>query len=52
MLWWFLGLIVAMSGILVYMELGLTLPLYNFDDEPTSVPRNGGELNYVGHILR
>lgn len=51
MLWWVMGLIVAMSGILVYMELGLTLTLYTFDDEPTSVPRNGGELHYVSNIL-
>ncbi len=50
MLWWGLGAIVAISGILVYMELGLTLPLYNFEGEGVvSVPRNGGELNYVGH---
>ena len=31
----------------VYMELGLTLPLYRFDGKTVSVPRSGGELNYV-----
>jgi hypothetical protein len=47
MLWWCLGVVVAISGILVYMELGLTLPLYTFADGDMSVPRSGGELNYV-----
>lgn len=47
MLWWCLGAIVGMAGILVYMELGLTLPLYRFDGVEISVPRSGGELNYV-----
>lgn len=37
----------GMAGILVYMELGLTLPLYRFDGVEISVPRSGGELNYV-----
>lgn len=48
-----MGAIVAICGILVYMELGLTLPLYAFDHEgDVSVPRNGGELNYVSHALQ
>lgn len=49
MLWWSVGVVVAMAGILVYMELGLTLPLYWFENERrlVSVPRSGGELNYV-----
>ena len=49
MLWWSLGAIVAICGILVYMELGLTLPLYRIGGADTSVPRSGGELNYVRH---
>lgn len=36
-----------MCGIIVYMELGLTLPLYNIDGKIISVPRSGGELVYV-----
>jgi hypothetical protein len=53
MLWWAMGALVAISGILVYMELGLTLPLYTFDGEgDVSVPRNGGELNYVSCTLK
>jgi len=47
MLWWALGLVVAMCGIIVYMELGLTLPLYKIDGKTVSVPRSGGELVYV-----
>lgn len=52
MLWWCLGATVAICGILVYMELGLTLPLYRFGDKEVSVPRSGGELNYVSSALR
>jgi hypothetical protein len=47
MAWWILGAVAAMAGILVYMELGLTLPLYRFGGKDVSVPRSGGELNYV-----
>jgi hypothetical protein len=47
MLWWSLGVVVAMCGILVYMELGLTLPLYKIGGKTVSVPRSGGELVYV-----
>lgn len=47
MAWWALGAVSAIAGILVYMELGLTIPLYKFGDTEISVPRSGGELNYV-----
>jgi hypothetical protein len=47
MFWWCVGAVVGMAGIVVYMELGLTLPLYRFDGVEISVPRSGGELNYV-----
>ena len=51
MLWWGLGAIVGMAGIVVFMELGLTLPLYRFDGVEISVPRSGGELNYVSSSM-
>lgn len=47
MFWWCVGAVVGMCGIVVFMELGLTLPLYRFDGVDISVPRSGGELNYV-----
>ena len=47
MFWWSVGAVVGMCGIVVFMELGLTLPLYRFDGVEISVPRSGGELNYV-----
>jgi hypothetical protein len=47
MFWWSVGAVVGMCGIVVFMELGLTLPLYRFDGVELSVPRSGGELNYV-----
>ena len=50
MFWWIVGAVVGMCGILVFMELGLTLPLYRFDGVEISVPRSGGELNYVSNI--
>jgi amino acid transporter len=50
--WWTLGAVMAIAGILVYMELGLTLPLYQFGDRLVSVPRSGGELNYLKYIIR
>jgi hypothetical protein len=47
MAWWALGAVSAIAGILVYMELGLTIPIYRIGGIEVSVPRSGGELNYV-----
>lgn len=51
MLFWFFGAVAAMAGILVYIEFGLTTPRYRFGNRKISVPRNGGELHYVGAPL-
>lgn len=56
MLFWFFGAVAAMAGILVYIEFGLTTPRYQFGSRQSgsrkiSVPRNGGELHYVGAPL-
>jgi hypothetical protein len=40
---WPLGALVATSGLLVWLELGLSIPKF----EGRSVPRSGGEKNYV-----
>ncbi|KFZ15936.1 hypothetical protein V502_05328 [Pseudogymnoascus sp. VKM F-4520 (FW-2644)] len=52
MAWWALGAVAAIAGILVYMELGLTIPIYRIGGIEVSVPRSGGELNYLKHIFR
>lgn len=52
MAWWALGVVAAMAGIVAYMELGHTIPIYRFGDKEVSVPRNGGELNYLKYIFR
>lgn len=58
LLLWTLGAVVSMSGLLVYLELGLSVPKFQPPDAPNeppregerpfvSVPRNGGAKNYV-----
>ena len=52
MLLWFFGGIVGTCGLLVWLELGLSLPIRVVQVMPgiferTSVPRSGGEKNYV-----
>lgn len=46
---WCLGSLIAFSGLFVYLELGLTIPRYVVRGEWRSVPRSGGEKNYVGY---
>lgn len=52
MAWWFLGAVSAVAGIVMYMELGHTIPIYKFGNRLISVPRNGGELNYLKYIYQ
>lgn len=44
---WFYGAVIALCGIVVYIELGLTIPRYRVRGVMISTPRSGGELNYV-----
>lgn len=44
---WCVGGLLAFGGLLVYLELGLTIPRYLVRGEWRSVPRSGGEKNYV-----
>jgi hypothetical protein len=49
---WSFGAVVATCGLLVWLELGLSIPLRNVQVMPgiferKSVPRSGGEKNYV-----
>lgn len=52
MMLWFLGAVVAISGIVLYIELGLTIPRYQLGEgkEKTPVVQSGGELPYVSAV--
>jgi hypothetical protein len=49
LVFWVIGAIVSMAGVLVYTEFGLTVPRLKIEGQEVkeSVPRNGGEKNYV-----
>ena len=49
LLLWVFGALFALSGVVVYIELGLTIPRWPFgpDGEKISTPRSGDALNYV-----
>ncbi|KAK4208073.1 amino acid/polyamine transporter I [Rhypophila decipiens] len=48
---WAFGGIIATCGLLVWLQLGLSLPLITTDDGVTrAVPRSGGEKNYLEFI--
>ncbi len=48
LLMWLYGAIVALTGVVLYIELGLTIPRWSLKDgKKTSTPRSGGELPYV-----
>ena len=49
---WCAGTLMAFGGLLVYLELGLTIPRYLVRGRWRSVPRSGGEKNYVSRTLR
>lgn len=61
LLLWALGAFVGLCGLLVWLELGLSIPRFrvprvgndlndNEDGAFTNVPRSGGEKNYLEHI--
>lgn len=64
LLLWAFGAVVGMSALLVWLELGLSVPKFEVPDRDTtdshrgnastlqSVPRNGGEKNYLEHIYK
>lgn len=52
LLLWTLGAIVAFSGLLVWLELALTIPRVEVvTGQEVSVSRSGGEKNYVSMII-
>lgn len=64
LLLWAFGALVGMSGLLVWLELGLSIPKFEIPDKDQtnpqrevetslqSVPRNGGEKNYLEYIYK
>ncbi|KAJ4307254.1 hypothetical protein N0V88_000635 [Collariella sp. IMI 366227] len=47
MLLWLYGVVLALSGLVLYIDLGLTVPRYELPDgTKISTPRSGGELPY------
>lgn len=64
LLLWAFGAVVGMAAVLVWLELGLSVPKFEVPDGDTagsqpehhpilqSVPRNGGEKNYLEHIYK
>jgi hypothetical protein len=52
LLLWVFGGVIAICGLLVWLQLGLSLPLLPTGDDGAlrAVPRSGGEKNYVRRI--
>lgn len=50
LLFWFAGVLYALAGMHIYIEYGLNVPRVFFAGKEQSVPRSGGDLNYVGAI--
>lgn len=49
LIFWFVGGMLSTFGLLVWLELGLTVPKTVIRGMRFSVPRNGGEKNYVSY---
>ncbi|KAH6622698.1 amino acid permease-domain-containing protein [Chaetomium tenue] len=50
---WLYGVVMAMSGVLLYIELGLTVPRWQLrDGTKISTPRSGAELVYFNYFLK
>ena len=50
LLLWFAGIIYCLSGVHVYIEYGLNVPRYTINGIEQSVPRSGGDLNYLQYV--
>ena len=51
LLLWFAGSVLAVAGIFMFIELGLSLPRHVIGNSKEAIPKNGGELNYVSDFL-
>ncbi|KAL2194016.1 amino acid permease-domain-containing protein [Corynascus similis CBS 632.67] len=52
LLFWFIGIIYCLAAAHVYVEYGLNVPRYIFNGVEQSVPRSGGDLNYLQYVYR
>jgi hypothetical protein len=63
LLLWAFGVIIGMSALLIWLELGLSVPKYDLSGRDSAepqegettlecVPRNGGEKNYLEYIYK
>ncbi|KAM0232655.1 hypothetical protein ACHAP5_010662 [Fusarium lateritium] len=52
LLLWLAGIIYCLSGVHVYIEYGLNVPRYTINGIEQSVPRSGGDLNYLQYVYR
>jgi amino acid transporter len=52
LLLWFGGTVWCVAGTHVYMEYGLNVPRYTIEGIEQSVPRSGGDLNYLQYVYR
>jgi len=53
LMFWGAGAIVAICGTHVFAEFGMTVPRLEFEGAPKeSVPRNGGEKNYLEYMIK
>ncbi|OMP82337.1 High-affinity methionine permease [Diplodia seriata] len=49
---WLAGCVASLAGSLVYVEYGLTIPRWIFEDGTVCAPRSGGELNYLQYLIQ
>lgn len=52
LIFWFIGVVYCLAGTHVYVEYGMNIPRYFIDGVEQSVPRSGGDLNYVRSLHR
>lgn len=50
LLFWVAGIIYCICGTHVYIEYGLNIPRYVINGVEQSVPRSGGDLNYLQYV--
>jgi hypothetical protein len=46
-MFWLVGVVYAIAGIIVYIEYGLSIPRRKVHGNDVAIPRSGGDLNYV-----
>ncbi|KAF2103718.1 amino acid transporter [Rhizodiscina lignyota] len=50
LMFWFTGVLYALSGMHVYIEYGLNVPRRVYEGIEQGVPRSGGDLNYLQYV--